>query len=331
MAPCVYVSGAVALLAASAPAATNAPGFSLVCDEPVFRFGTVSNQASVAHVFTLRNAGLSPAHIRCVTSSCERVVSKLERKDIPPGGETALRTVFALAGEQGAQRRAIRIMADDTTTPCLELWLEGVIVHPAFEPEIVNFGTVPPTDASGRAARLISLPADVRLTRTDIDSSNFIATITADGRGVFVRTHPPLPDGVSHATLRAFTDSARTPVVSVPVTATVMPVVHVMPAAIALPRGTGSVSRTVWVRPGRIGAIEVRAVHCPVAGMTATLTNMGAGIYRIDIQNIPVSGALEGKSVTVATRRADLPSIDIPFIFEPAAPAQDDQPAPPRK
>ena len=53
--------------------------------------------------------------------------------------------------------------------------------------------------------------------------------------------------------------------------------------------------------------------------MTPLLTNVGAGIYRIDLKNIPVSDALQGKSVTLTTSLADLPTIEIPFIFDTPA------------
>ena len=315
----VSVAFAGILLASSALAATNALSPRLVCAEPVYRFGTVSNQVAVEHTFLLRNDGSAAVHIGRVMASCGCVVPVLDRKDIPPGEQAGLRTTLSLTGRQGPQRRVVHVMSNDAVTPLLELWLEGTVACPAFEPDTVNFGTVLPTDMSARSARLVGLPAHVRLTNAVSDCAGFLATVAEDGRVVSVRVRPPLPDGLSHATVRAFTDSPATPAVSVLVTAMVVPAVRVMPAAIALPRDVPYASRTVWIRPGRAGTFVIREVRCPVDGVTPVLTNVGAGIYRLDLKNIPVSDALQGKSVTLVTSLADLPSIEIPFLFDSAA------------
>ena len=214
---------ALPFLAGVVSAATNAPGPRLACDEPVFRFGTASNQATVTHTFLLRNDGAATAHVTRVAASCGCIVPELDRKDIPPGGQTSLRATFSLAGRQGHQRRVIRVMTEDAVNPAMELWFDGEIARFPFDPETINFGTVLPTDASARTSRLVGLSATNRLTHTVADSSNFTAAVADDGHGVVVRARPPLPDGVSHAMVQAFMDNASTPVVNVPVTAMVVP------------------------------------------------------------------------------------------------------------
>ena len=140
----LLLAGAILLPAMAVSAATNTPGPHLVCDEPVFRFGVASNQAAIVHDFPLRNTGTTTARITRVAASCGCVVPELDRKEIPPGGQTVLHATFSLAGRQGHQNRVIRIMADDPVTPCLELWMEGDITRSPFEPDAINFGTVLP-------------------------------------------------------------------------------------------------------------------------------------------------------------------------------------------
>ena len=311
------VAGVCLLLASQSSVATNAPGPHLVCDEPVFRFGIARNQTAIVHDFCLRNTGATTARITRVAASCGCVVPELEQKEIPPGGQTVLRATFSLAGRQGHQNRVIRVLAEDPVKPSLELWIEGDIVRSTFEPEIINFGTVLPTDASAHTARLTGQSASNRITRTLADSSNFVASVAEDGLSVVVRAHAPLPDGLSQATVQVFTDNANAPAMRVPVTALVVPAVRIMPSAISLPRNAPYATRTVWIRPGRAGAFTIREASCAADGVTPILTSIGAGIYRLDLKNIPISDALQGKSIVLSTSLADLPEIAIPFLFDP--------------
>ena len=302
----------------SAAIAAGAAGPRLVCDAPTFNFGTTSNETSISHTFLLRNEGTATAHVSRVAASCGCIVPDLGRKEIPPGEQTSLRTTFSLAGRQGHQRRVIRVLTDDDVNPSLELWIEGDIARVPLDPETINFGSVLPTDASARTARLAEFAATNRLVRAVSDNTNFAATVTDDGRGIVVRAQPPLPEGVSHATMQLFTDGSATPVAAVPVTAMVVPAVRVQPAFIALPRGATHVTRTVWIRPGSVGALVIREARGPDENVIPLLTSVGAGIYRIDLKNIPVSGALEGKSIVLTTTLPDMPEIEIPFRFDPA-------------
>ena len=300
------------------PAATGALPPRLVCAEPLFRFGTTSNQTSVVHTFLLRNEGTTTARVSRVAASCGCVVPELDLKEIPPGGQARLLATFSLVGRQGHQRRAIRIMADDAVVPCVELWIEGDIARAPFDPENINFGSVPPTDASARTAHLVGLPAGNRITNAVVDSATFRAAVSEDGHSIVVHAQPPLPEGVLHAMVQAGTDSSNRPVVSVPVTAMVVPLIRVMPSKIEVPRDSRYATRTVWIRPGREGAFTIRDVRCTADGVTPLLTSIGAGIYRLDLKNIPVSDALEGKEVVLTTSFADLPGITIPFVLSTA-------------
>ncbi len=313
------IAGVCLLLATPASAIAPTSGPHLVCHEPVFQFGTASNQTAIMHTFQLCNEGSTTAHITRVAASCGCVVPELDRKEIPPGAQTSLRATFSLAGRQGHQRRVIRVLADDAVTPCLELWMEGDIARFPFDPETINFGTVLPSDASARTAHLVGLPASNRIIRAVADNTNFFAAVAEDGHGVVVHARPPLPDGMSRVLVQAFTDNTNAPVENVPVTAMVVPLVRVMPATITLPRDTRYATRIVWIRPGRAGTFAIREVRCPVETLTPMLTNIGAGIYRLDLKNIPVSDALQGQSITLITSLSDLPTIEIPFVFDAPA------------
>lgn len=305
-----------ALLPAMAATVSNIAPPRLVCKEPVYLFGTASNQTSVTHTFLLSNEGAETARIVRVASSCGCVVPELDLKDVPPGGQTRVRATFSLAGRTGHQRRAIHVMGTDPTNPLLVLWLEGDITRCVFDPDLINFGTVLPTDVSTRTARLTGLSATCRLTQVVIDNAAFRAAITEDGHGVVIHMQPPLPDGVSQGTVTALTDSSNTPVVHLPVTAMVVPAVRVTPPTISLPRDTPYATRTVWIRPGRAGAFTIRDVQSPDSSITPLLTHIGSSIYRLDLKNIPVSDKLRGKSITLQTSLTNMPTIAIPFQFE---------------
>jgi hypothetical protein len=297
-------------------AATNYVGPLLVCPEPVFQFGIVSNQSQVIHTFSLYNAGAATAHISRVVSSCGCVVPELDQKELTPGQQTSLRATFSLAGRTGHQRRVIRVMGTDPVTPYVELWLEGDVVRCDFEPETINFGTILPADASTRLVRLAGGAVAGRITHVESDSALFLASVAEGGHGVEVRARPPLPDGVSQATVLVWLTNAPAAVAKLPVTAMVVPAVRVTPATIELPRDAPYATRTVWIRPGRAGAFTIRDVQSPVASVTPLLTDIGGGIYRLDLKNIPVTAELQGTSLTLLTSLTNMPAIAIPFRFE---------------
>ena len=65
----------------------------LICDEPEYCFGTLSNTNDVPHTFVLANEGAVPLVIYRVQSDCGCARVRLEDKIIHPGGQVAVEVI----------------------------------------------------------------------------------------------------------------------------------------------------------------------------------------------------------------------------------------------
>ncbi len=111
--------------------ASAANGPKLVCDEPVYNFGKVTQSAVVTHVFILRNEGDTTfvAGMPRATCSCTQV--KLSKRMIGPGETAELTAVFTAARRGGEQRKSIYLPPSDSDDPALILCMQGFVERPA--------------------------------------------------------------------------------------------------------------------------------------------------------------------------------------------------------
>lgn len=298
----------------AADVTTNAPR--IACSEPSFFFGTVPSSAVVAHDFVVRNVGGGTLIVSRVQASCGCVAAQPDTTNLPAGASAKVHASFALQGRKGHQRKSIRVWSNDSREPYYQLILEGDgDPKGGLEPQSLNFGTVSESTAV-RTAVLTDLPASIQITNVVCDSSLFVPEVGTNRRQVLVRLRPPLPTGLVQSTVRAYTDDPSNAVLSLAVSYLIVPPVRVFPSTLSIPHGEQYVTRTIWVRPGRAAAFEIRDARCSAEAVTPLLTKIGPGIYRVDVKNIPVSDALRGKSVTLVTSLPELPFIEIPFLLE---------------
>lgn len=105
-------------------------GYKLVCDEPVFNFGTVDQTAVITNVFLIRNEGdLTYVH-KYVHTSCGCTKGQLEKRMIGPGETVKLTAVYQAKNRSGKQKKALRLIPMDSAEPALVLYLEGLVEVP---------------------------------------------------------------------------------------------------------------------------------------------------------------------------------------------------------
>ncbi|MEI7850609.1 MAG: DUF1573 domain-containing protein [Kiritimatiellales bacterium] len=106
-------------------------GPKLVCDEPAYDFGKMTQSAVVTHVFILRNEGDTTfvAGMPRATCSCTQV--KLSKRMIGPGETAELTAVFTAARRAGEQRKNIYLPPSDSDDPALILCMQGFVERPA--------------------------------------------------------------------------------------------------------------------------------------------------------------------------------------------------------
>lgn len=234
----------VAALVAAMAFAAPAKDAQLVCDEPKFDFGIVTDTQIVSHVFVLHNAGDATAVISNVHSACGCTSAQLTRKEVPPGETEPLVVRFNPKGRLGPQDRPVFITWNGTNSHFMRLSLIGkVLVNlPAVEcaPASVDFGRVPATCGVERIVRIFDPSSNTafRITGVTIPLVNFSNRIDTVVEGHDYRltiTFAPGPRKTG-STLRTIatvtTDCPKSPALSVPI-------------LLRLAEGTGTVSRAV--------------------------------------------------------------------------------------
>lgn len=96
----------------------------LVCNEPAWRFGCVTNLAKLSHDFTLKNEGTAPLKIVRVRACCGASYA-LSRTELPPGSNAVLRIDLSLASRTGKIIKSVYIQSNDPAQRIMALLLSG--------------------------------------------------------------------------------------------------------------------------------------------------------------------------------------------------------------
>lgn len=104
-----------------------AEGYKLVCDQPVFNFGTVDQSAVITNVFTIRNDGDMTYPHKYIRTSCGCTRAKIGTRMIGPGETAEVTVVYKAAGRKGKQRKKLWVIPMNDNKPALELMLKGLV------------------------------------------------------------------------------------------------------------------------------------------------------------------------------------------------------------
>lgn len=293
---------------------TNRPR--IVCEAPVFTFGTVTPAATVQHDFVVRNAGTAPLVISRVQASCGCIAAQPDATNLAPNATAHVHVTFALQGRQGHQKKSLRVWSNDTQDPYFQLVIEGdTEVTCGCDPPLLNFGTVSES-AVVRTAVLSGFPATVHITNVVSESAVFLPEVGADHRQVQVRLQPPLPTGLVQSTVRVFTDAPSNGIIPLAVSYLVIPTIRVLPAILELPDDTTvPVTRSIWLRPGRVREFKVTAVSSSTPALQPLLRAIGPGLYCIDLKNIVVQPGLSGEHIEIVTDNPEAGTITVPVLI----------------
>jgi len=115
------------LLAQASDAGNAVEGYKLVCDEPVFNFGTVGQSAVITNVFVIRNVGdLTYVH-KYVHTSCGCTRGRLDKRMVGPGETAKLTAVYKAIRRKGTQKKSLKLIPIDSNTPVLTFYMEGFV------------------------------------------------------------------------------------------------------------------------------------------------------------------------------------------------------------
>jgi Protein of unknown function (DUF1573) len=153
-----------------------APGPRLVCDASARDFGRVLEGDGLRHVFTLTNAGTSPAHITRVERSPSCVAGAVP-PSIAPGASAGVAIDCASRGRAGKLADFVAVHSDDPSSP-FRLQLRATIEpRLAFETNMIEI-EVAPGERRSREIRLVGpLATRARIAVRSIDAGGPAAAI----------------------------------------------------------------------------------------------------------------------------------------------------------
>lgn len=310
-------------------AGTNAlvvAGPRIVCDQPLYDFGTTNTDQPIKHAFVLRNIGNAPLIIHRTRAGCGCITFGLATNSIPPGQTADLTVSLALLGRSGPIRKSIVIESNDPQTPQFRVEFAGAsVIDVEIQPRIVNFGTRTVGEAAERYA-LISAASGVtfRVTGLQLDSPAFTAGIETNAAGrqyrLLARANPDLPGGRFDAVAHVFTDHPRFRDIAVTLTQFVTGDIVAIPRLLTLylPKDGISAPRSVTVLSRANKPFTITRVDSPSPELTTSILPEGPARYRVEFSGGTITMALNGQAVRVVTDRPGLDPIRVPISVRPA-------------
>jgi hypothetical protein len=307
---------AVAPVFAEHPATTHAPR--IVCDEPVFDYGTVDASTVVEHTFTIRNEGTLTLEISRVHASCGCTVASISSQSVPPGGESKISSRLSLQGRSGPQQKTIVIDSNDPQTPQMVLTLRGIVGSAInVQPQQIVLPRVAPGSTPTANVILSSGDgAEYAVTAVESTSERLEAKVNAieDRRTyrVDLALKDPLESGVFNAAVVIRTDHPKRGVIEVPVTFVASREVVVAPREIAFDRPSDEpVSRFVLVRNADGTPVELNGIEPPDPSVHVVTQPFGANGLRVQMSNLVPNREMNGRVLRIHSRFGG--TIDVPI------------------
>lgn len=100
------------------------PAPRLVCEEPAWRFGCVTNVTRISHAFILKNEGTAPLTILRVRACCGASYT-LNCTEVPPGSNAVLSIDLSLVSRTGRIMKSIYVHSNDPGQRIMALLLSG--------------------------------------------------------------------------------------------------------------------------------------------------------------------------------------------------------------
>ena len=303
----------------------------MVSPEPVYQFGEMDNNKKVEHAFIVRNDGDATLNISRVKTSCGCTVAQPEKKVLAPGEATKVNATLSLRGRQGKVTKSITVYSDDPETPSFVLKFEGTAIAAIhMEPARLSFGRVMDNEVHTRKVNIRAQKEEITFHITKVEYSKLdgikaeVETVT-DGKeyNVTVQNEGAFPTGNLSGRIMLHTDYPARPVLYLNVFAQVIGVLEVAPPSISIRVSddeTRTTSQYIRVSSGRVQEFEIADIIVPVDSMTAEIKPRKdrnkediKNDYLIYLKNMPMTEALEGKSLTLVLNDAEKTKVDIPF------------------
>jgi len=313
---CRLVSAAIFALFAVCPLLSADPR--IVCNQPVYHFGTVQGHDSVEHTFRLRNDGDSVLIIERVRTGCGCTTTRLAQRKIQPGKEVELTTRLSLKGRTGQQHKSIYVHSNDPKSPRYRLELAGE-VRRAIEvrPLGIAFGEIAEDAVTEKKVHIVSTTATpFHITGIETNDSfwwNISMEPIEEGRKYELKVKPTAAaletGGSLLGKIVVRTDHPQYAHITIPVTAFVRKDMMVIPRVLAVQKSSGQdkgLTRYFLVRSRENKPFNIIGIETPQGiDVNVKTEKLGPGRYRIKISDLQPSKDLDGKIFRVRVKMPD--------------------------
>lgn len=305
-------------------AAPAVQGPRIICDQPLFDFGTADSESTIEHTFIIRNIGDTTLEISNVRPACGCTLANISEKSVAPGAESQITARLSLKGRNGPQSKAITILSNDPQSPEYRVTLAGTVASAVnVSPDRLMFGQIGPGQTAEQSIDISGLvPQPFTITGIEPSQPELTAVQETVEEGKHYRikvtiTGPAQP-GPVNASLLVRTDHPSRPAINIPVIANVVGEMIYAPSVIELPANAGStpVTRYIVLRPGSLTQFELKSVKLPDPAMKSNIYPFGDQGYRIQIENIVVTPELNGKTIVLETSGKQMATIEVPLLVK---------------
>jgi len=318
----VWLGACLLWMAAPGVGAQHAPV--IHCGERTLDFGERGEHESFEHVFILENRGDLSLEIRNIHSTCGCAVAGVEPRTVPPGGRAELQLQVDLEGYAGRLEREVRVMTNDPAQPVYRLLLRGTVI-PAREITPPHFIF----SADGGQRTLFSevvfhhRPQTISAVRSEQRFLRLQFDALEPGRRYRITAvlDPARLDGAAEGRVRVLGARNRE-LFTIPVWIQYEPPLRLAPDRITVDTTSRrAVTRHILVRPGSVNSFRILKVEVPDPAMQATVYDLGAGGYRVQVDHILPGTIAAGAVLIIHTDAAGAERLEVPFLPEqPEAP-----------
>lgn len=263
-------------------------------------FGQVRRGDTVAHTFTLRNAGEAPLTFRNPTAMSPGLRLSLP-PGIAPGAEGTIAFQWNTAASDANATAGARIGTNDPSLPELAFSLSAKVISPIeFQPMPAAFFSVYQGEAAEKVVKIQNNETrPLHITGITPQGTHFQAETREVVPGTLTELRVRVPSGIEPGRFReavlVHTDHPSYPSLRIPVNVLVKTEVYVSREAVqfgrvslnqlkAAPGMIDLLTQTFLVKVQR-GTLALRSLECDVPGLKVTQTPPSgpAEVFRIDV------------------------------------------------
>lgn len=315
----------------SSPGSETAPGLPvngprIQFAELVHDFGKVEAGAVIKHDFVFTNTGNAALEITAVRPGCGCTTAGAYDKRVEPGKTGCIPLQLNTTGFSGALTKTATVTCNATGQTNIFLQMKALVWRPIeVNPPSVYFNMSAETATNEtRVMRILNnLGTPITLSPPENTNKAFRAELATVREGkeyeLRVTAQPALASGYAHTYITLKTSHTNTPLLSIPVSAYVQPVIAVSPVAITLPPGplSAPVSRSVTIRNTGTNALVLSEPAINIQGASSSLKELQKGkVFTVTI-NVPAGlqlAATQPVELSLKSNHPRFPVVRVPVI-----------------